>query len=229
MLRALRERGEIGNRVAMVNVADAFGIKLAESARPALEEAGFEIVYYTSYPLGTQDLSTVVKGAADADPDAFVAFSYPPDTFALTKQAQIEGLRPGAFHTAVATAFPSYQVRFGDAVEGTLGIGGVDADSQAFQDCAARLEEARLAAMPKIVSEMVKPAGKIRSINVSHVTGLGHAGAGGSMSNSPIAHTLDATMEMALTLPAMPKLAETIGMDMDTAREAPKDPRRAAE
>ncbi len=141
VLTTLRERGDIGNRVAMVNVADAFGIELAESARPALEEAGFEIVYDTSYPLGTQDLSTVVKGAADAEPDAFVAFSYPPDTFALTEQAQIEGLRPGAFYTAVATAFPSYQARFGDAVEGTLGIGGVDADSQAFQDYAARHEE----------------------------------------------------------------------------------------
>ena len=32
---------------------------------------------------------------------------------------------------------------------------------------------ARLVAMPKIVGEMVKPAEKIKSINVNHVTGLG--------------------------------------------------------
>ncbi len=93
---------------------------------------------------------------------------------------------------------------------------------------AARLEEARLAAMPKIVSEMVKPAEKIRSINVNHVTGLGREG-GGPKADSPIAHTLDAIMEMAVTLPAMRKLGETIGMDMDTALEAPKDAKRAAE
>ena len=35
------------------------------------------------------------------------------------------------------------------------------------------LEKARLEAMPKIVSEMVKPAEEIKSINVNHVTGLG--------------------------------------------------------
>ena len=72
----------------MVNVADAFGIELAEAARPIFKKAGFEIVYDRSYPLGTQDLSPVVKGAKAANPDAFVAWSYPPDTFALTEQAQ---------------------------------------------------------------------------------------------------------------------------------------------
>lgn len=138
VLSTLRERGDIGNRVAMVNVADAFGIELAENARPALEAAGFEIVYDTSYPLGTQDLSTIVKGAADVSPDAFVAWSYPPDTFGLTEQAQIEGLNPGAFFTAVATAFPAYAGRFGESIEGVLGIGGVHADGAAFQEYAAR-------------------------------------------------------------------------------------------
>ena len=138
VLSNLRERGDIGNRVAMVNVADAFGIELAENARPAFEAAGFEIVYDTSYPLGTQDLSTVIKGAADSNPDAFVAWSYPPDTFGLTEQAQIEGLNPPAFFTAVATAFPAYQARFGDSIEGVLGIGGVYADGEAFKEYAAR-------------------------------------------------------------------------------------------
>ncbi|MGR3495999.1 amino acid ABC transporter substrate-binding protein [Citreimonas sp.] len=141
VLSDLRERGDIGNRIAMVNVADAFGIELSQNARPALEAAGFEIVYDTSYPLGTQDLSTVIKGAAGSDPDAFVAWSYPPDTFGLTEQAQIEGLNPGAFFTAVATAFPSYYGRFGESVEGVLGIGGVDADGAAFQEYATRHEE----------------------------------------------------------------------------------------
>lgn len=38
---------------------------------------------------------------------------------------------------------------------------------------AMELEKACLEAMPKIVSEMVKPAEKIKSINVNHVTGFG--------------------------------------------------------
>ncbi len=138
VLSTMRDAGEIGNSVAMVNVADAFGIELAEVGKPQLEEAGFEIVYETSYPLGTQDLSPVVKGAKDANPDAFVAWSYPPDTFGLTEQAMIEGLNTKAFYVAVAAAFPAYAGRFGEAAEGVLGAGGVYADGDAFKDYAAR-------------------------------------------------------------------------------------------
>lgn len=140
VLTQMRDAGEIGNSVAMVNVADAFGIELAEAARPQFEAAGFEIVYDSSYPLGTQDLSPVINGAKDSNPDAFVAWSYPPDTFGLTEQAQITGLAPKAFYTAVATAFPSYGARFGAAAEGVLGAGGVFADGDAFKDYAARHE-----------------------------------------------------------------------------------------
>ena len=138
VLSDLRERGEIGNRVAMVNVADAFGIELAEVGGPQLEAAGFEIVYETSYPLGTQDLSPVIKGAKDADPDAFVAWSYPPDTFGLTAQAKVENLDVKAFYTAVATAFPAFGAANGAAADNILGAGGVHADGEAFQTYAAR-------------------------------------------------------------------------------------------
>ncbi len=89
-------------------------------------EAGFEIVYDTSYPLGTQDLSPVMKGAKAAEPDAFVAWSYPPDTFALTEQAIIEDLEVKAFYTAVATPFPAFGARFGAAANGVLGAGGIN-------------------------------------------------------------------------------------------------------
>ena len=141
VLSQMRDAGEIGNTIAMVNVADAFGIELAEVARPQFAEAGFEIVYDTSYPLGTQDLSPVINGAKDSNPDAFVAWSYPPDTFGLTEQAQIAGLAPKAFYTAVATAFPAYAGRFGAAAEGVLGAGGVHADGDAFKEYAARHED----------------------------------------------------------------------------------------
>lgn len=133
VLSDMRDAGQLGNRVAMVNVADAFGIELATAARPVFEEAGFEIVYETSYPLGTQDLSPVINGAAAAEPDAFVAWSYPPDTFGLTEQAMIVDLDVDAFYTAVATPFPGYGNRFGAAAEGVLGAGGVNPDSPAFQ------------------------------------------------------------------------------------------------
>ena len=132
----LRDAGEIGDRVALVNVADAFGIEMAEISRDVLEENGFEIVYQTSYPLGTQDIAPIIDAARAAEPDAFIAWSYPADTFALTDQAIVQNFQPSVFFTAVATAFPSFQERFGDQAEGVMGMGGVNPDDPAFQEFA---------------------------------------------------------------------------------------------
>ena len=136
VLADLRDAGEIGDRVALVNVADAFGIEMAEISRDVLEENGFEIVYQTSYPLGTQDIAPIIDGARAAEPDAFIAWSYPADTFALTDQAIVQNFQPSVFFTAVATAFPSFQERFGDQAEGVMGMGGVNPDDPAFQEFA---------------------------------------------------------------------------------------------
>jgi branched-chain amino acid transport system substrate-binding protein len=133
ILKKMVASGQIGKRVAMVNVADAFGIELANAARPIFKKAGLEIVYDKSYPLGTPDLSPVVKGAKAAKPDAFVAWSYPPDTFGLTAQAKIQGLNTKAFYTAVATAFPAFGGKFGKSAEGVLGAGGVNPDTPEMQ------------------------------------------------------------------------------------------------
>jgi branched-chain amino acid transport system substrate-binding protein len=133
ILKKMRAEGVIGNKIAMVNVADAFGIEMANAARPVFKQEGFEIVYDKSYPLGSPDLSPVVRGAKDSNPDAFVAWSYPPDTFGLTAQAKVQGLNVKAFYTAVATAFPAYAGKFGASAEGVLGAGGIDPDTPAMQ------------------------------------------------------------------------------------------------
>ena len=108
-----------------MNVADDFGIELANAGRPMFKSAGFDIVYDKSYPLGTQDLAPVVKAAKAANPDAFVAWSYPPDTFGLAEQAKIEGLNVKAYYSAVATAFQGFYGKFGAAAENVLGAGGI--------------------------------------------------------------------------------------------------------
>ena len=64
-------------------------------------------------------MSPVVKGAKDSNPDAFVAWSYPPDTFGITEQAIIQDLNVKAFYTAVATCFPAYAKKFGSKIEST--------------------------------------------------------------------------------------------------------------
>jgi branched-chain amino acid transport system substrate-binding protein len=141
VLKKLVDEKKIGNKVAIVNVGDTFGIELANAGKPLFEKAGFNIVYNQSYPLGTQDLAPVIKAAKAANPDAFVAWSYPPDTFGLAEQAKIEGLNVKAYYSAVATAFPSFKKKFGSSAENILGAGGVQ-DTPALRKFYADLKAA---------------------------------------------------------------------------------------
>ncbi|MEZ5863228.1 MAG: hypothetical protein R3D25_03840 [Geminicoccaceae bacterium] len=53
VLSAARDAGIINDKIAVVSVADGFGIDLINGARPAFEAAGFELAYDETYPLGT--------------------------------------------------------------------------------------------------------------------------------------------------------------------------------
>ena len=134
VLTKLKDQGKINNKIAMVSVADAFGIELSAASRPVLEKAGFELVMDENYPITTQDFSQIINSAKGSGADTFVAFSYPPDTFGLTGAAIAGEYNPPAFYTAVGTAFPIYKDQlFHDNVDGVLGIGGVNPDDPKFQ------------------------------------------------------------------------------------------------
>lgn len=129
-----REAGKINNRVAIASVADGFGIDLSRAATPAFQEAGFELVYDESYPLGTADFAPILNDIANSGADTFAAFSYPPDTFALTQQAIVTSFNPKVFYLGVGTAFPVYTGVAGENAAGVMGIGGIDPDSQPIID-----------------------------------------------------------------------------------------------
>jgi branched-chain amino acid transport system substrate-binding protein len=137
-LAALRKEGKIGDKIAMVSVADGFGIDLSGAARKVAEKHGFKLVYDKAYPLGTQDLAPVLSEIKALNPDVFVAFSYPPDTLMLTEQARVAGLNPKVFYTGVGTAFPIYKNKVAGNVDGVMGIGGVNFDSAQIKDYFAR-------------------------------------------------------------------------------------------
>ena len=142
VLGKLRKEGKIGNDIAMISVADQFGIELSSAGREAFKKAGFNLAYDKSYPLGTQDMQPILTEAMRSKADVFVAFSYPPDTFAITEQARLLSYNPKVFYTAVGTAFPVFKGKFGAAIEGQMGIGGVDPTSQAYKDYVKRHAEA---------------------------------------------------------------------------------------
>lgn len=78
---------------------------------------------------------------------------------------------------------------------------------------------ARLEAMPKVLAEAVKPAEKIDSIRIHHVSGLNQGGAGGTGGGdggkAPINQALDSIMGMAVQMPALKKLGDELGLSMD--------------
>jgi flotillin len=84
---------------------------------------------------------------------------------------------------------------------------------------ALKADIARLEAFPKIIEQMVKPAEKIESIRINHVTGLpmgggGSAGEGGT-SKTPINQALDSILDMAVQLPALKKIGEELGISLE--------------
>lgn len=138
VLAAARDAGRINAKVAMVSVADGFGIDLVSAARPALKERGFELAYDKSYPLGTSDFATIMNEAQATGADSFVAFSYPPGTFGMAKQAQVAGYNPKVLYLGVGVAFPVFQKMNGDNVDGVMSLGGVDTTSDAIADYFSR-------------------------------------------------------------------------------------------
>ena len=134
ILKKFRDSGQIGNRVAMVNIADEYGIEISNISKTEFPKAGFELVYNKSYPLGTQDYTPVIKAAKATDPDAFIAWSYPPDTFGLTEQAKIENFNVKFYFNGIGCAFPGFYGKFGSAAENVFGWGGVPdtPESRAF-------------------------------------------------------------------------------------------------
>lgn len=91
------------------------------------------------------------------------------------------------------------------------------ANSRSDATAALELEKARLAAMPDILGQMVKPVEKIGNISIHHVSGLDRTE--GGRPQSPVGGAMDAILEMAVTLPAMKKLGDSIGLNLGGAPE----------
>lgn len=82
-----------------------------------------------------------------------------------------------------------------------------------------KLDLARIEALPEVVSRMTKPAEKIDSIRINHISGFNGAGGGkgdGSAGGegSAVNQVVDSVLSMALQLPAIRKLGEDIGMNV---------------
>ncbi|MBN9516064.1 MAG: amino acid ABC transporter substrate-binding protein [Alphaproteobacteria bacterium] len=141
LLKKMRSEGKIGPNIAMISIADGFGIDLSQAARKSFTDAGFKLAYDKSYPIGTQDLSPLIGEAQRSGADTFVAFSYPPDTMALTEQSKVASYAPKVMFLGVGVGFPMYPQRFGANAEGIMSLGGWSKDNASTAAYAKKHEE----------------------------------------------------------------------------------------
>ena len=186
MMNALAEFLKARNTktAAMVHVDELFGLEQASALEAAFKEKGIELVEKKSYPMGVKDLKPVLNDIKSKNPDAFVALSYPPDTFLITAQAREIGFNPKAFYASVGTAFPVYRDKFSaGTVEGVMGLGTwnpktsaatkgyYDAHVARFQKQPDRWASAHAWAALQILQQAVEKAGLDRKALRDHIAG----------------------------------------------------------
>ena len=115
---------ELGVKTAaVVHHTDLHGIEFAGYVAPQLSVNDIDVVMYKSYPIGAKDLSPLLKQVKAAEVDAFLAFTYPPETFLITGQAKAIGFNPKLFYMSIGTAFAAYKETYGANIEGVMGTG----------------------------------------------------------------------------------------------------------
>jgi branched-chain amino acid transport system substrate-binding protein len=133
-LAQLKREDKISGRVAVIHVAVEFGVEMNAAFLEAAKKDGLEVVFNKSYPLGASDLQPIIREAMATNADAFLAMSYPPDTFMVTEQAQIVGFNPKFMYVAIGGVFPTYKAKFGNKVNGILVYGGIDPGAPGMAD-----------------------------------------------------------------------------------------------
>ena len=136
---------------------------------------------------------------------------------------------------AVRTRAESERLRLLAESEGTSALIAAE-NTRSDSLIRLQLERYRLERMPEILAQMMKPAEKIESIRIHHVSGLngapGTAGAGKGAGEAgdaggrpPINQVLDSILGMAVQLPALKSIGESIGYDFSAALpKAPESP-----
>jgi flotillin len=126
---------------------------------------------------------------------------------------------------AVRTKAEAERLRLLAQSEGERAV--IDAEnSQTDALIRMKLEQYRLDRLPEIVSQMMKPVEKIDSIRIHQLNGFGNGGApavpggnGDGAQKPPINQVMDSILGMALQLPALRSIGDSIGLDFASAVE----------
>ncbi len=84
-------------RVALVGADVEFSRNAIDGARENAKAMGFEIVYERSYPIGTQEFTSIVRAMQATNPDIVYAATLPPDTVGIVRASHETQFRPKLF------------------------------------------------------------------------------------------------------------------------------------
>jgi branched-chain amino acid transport system substrate-binding protein len=84
---------QLGIKTVAVNTLQSdFALEVKTFVVPALKKNGFEIVVENNYPHGIKDMTAMLLKVKQANPDAVLSFSYPPDSVLYVNQAREIGI-----------------------------------------------------------------------------------------------------------------------------------------
>ena len=110
-------------KVAIVFVQELNGIEYSGLLGPELALRNIDVVMLRSFPIGTKDFSALFAEATADGADAFLGFTYPDESLAVTGQAMAMGYNPKVFFLEVGPSLEAYGKQiFGGpaAVEGVM-------------------------------------------------------------------------------------------------------------
>ena len=222
-LRKLEVEAQLHYETRKIDSSIALAQKHAEEARAQAqaELARTEIV------LAQEQLQTERERAV-ADRSREIALKREDERGAVeTSKAESETqvllMTARAEASATTTRAEAERVRLTAQSEGTRAVIAAE-NSRTGELMRMQLEQHRLDRLPEIIAQMMKPAEKIDSIRIHNVTGFGGSstpggalGGGGDPAKAPVTQVMDSILGMALQLPALKSIGESIGVDLSAA------------
>jgi flotillin len=229
-LRRIEIEAQLASEVRKVDSSITLAHKHAEEAKAqaTAEKARTEIVLaqeqlQTERERAVAERSHEMALKREEERGAVETSKAQSDTEVLLMQARADA-------TATTTKAEAQRIRLMAESEGTRALIAAE-NSRSGELMRMQLEQYRLDRMPEILGQLVKPAEKIDSIRIHQVTGFGASstpgGAGASLGGDgangrpPVAQVMDSILGMALQLPALKSIGESIGVDLSTAVGAP--------
>jgi branched-chain amino acid transport system substrate-binding protein len=107
--------------VALVGADAEYPHSALAGARETIKQAGFDVVYDSTYPPATVDYTPIVRAIKATNPDVVFVASYPPDSVGIVLAAHEVGLKPKLFGGGmVGLQFAAFQTKLGAKLNGLV-------------------------------------------------------------------------------------------------------------